>query len=93
MLTFVRKQKAHRMSDYHLIVSNDFDNEEVDLSIDLPEIVSMKKHASLGLLYMLAIMELDADGVIADKMDALLRDGPINEIDATNAIRALITRG
>ncbi|AFU87633.1 hypothetical protein CcrKarma_gp116 [Caulobacter virus Karma] len=51
---------------------------------------SVRRHASQALLYGLAIMTLDQQGVIADTIDALLKAGPISEVDAVNRITLLM---
>lgn len=66
------------------------DDADVELIIDLPERPDIRKHVSLAGLYLLAIMSLDADGVIADRMDELLAQGSINEVDASNRIQHLL---
>lgn len=66
------------------------DDADVELVIDLPDRPDIRKHVSLAGLYMLAIMTLDAEGVIADRMDSLLASGSINEVDAANRIQQLL---
>ena len=63
---------------------------EVTLLVHVPEDPSIKRHASMGLLYGLAIMVLDKEGALGDTVELLLRDGPINEIDACNRITLLL---
>lgn len=48
-------------------------------------------HASQALLYGLAILSLDKRGIIADEIEALLKDGPINEQQAVEHINLLLT--
>ena len=62
----------------------------VELNIQLPGQPDIRKHVSLAGLYMLAIMELDQDGTIAERMDAIMDRGPVNEVDACNAIQLAI---
>lgn len=64
--------------------------EDVELVVDLPTRPSIRKHASLAGLYLLAIMTLDQDGTIADRIDQLLADTPINEVDCCNRIALLV---
>ncbi|AFU86594.1 hypothetical protein D869_gp320 [Caulobacter phage CcrRogue] len=70
-------------------VPADGDRGEVDLIIH-QTVPSIRRHASQALLYGLAIMTLDQQGVIADTIDALLAAGPINEVDAVNRIALLM---
>jgi hypothetical protein len=64
--------------------------EDVELNIELPNNPDVRRHASLALLYGLAIMSLDADGTIEKRVDELLTVGPISEVDACNRIALLI---
>jgi hypothetical protein len=64
--------------------------EDLELVIKTPEQPSVKKHASLAALYMLAVMTLDRDGTIERTVNALLADGAINEVDAVNRITLLL---
>jgi hypothetical protein len=63
---------------------------DADIEIGLLKNPSVKRHASMALLYGLAILTLDQTKVIAATIDKLLADGPINEVDACNRISLLI---
>jgi hypothetical protein len=66
--------------------------EDVELILDLPVAPSINRHASLALLYGLAIMMLDQDGSIQRRMDQILDQGAISEIDAVNHIQLLLLK-
>uniref|UniRef100_A0AB74UMD7 Uncharacterized protein n=1 Tax=Caulobacter phage BL57 TaxID=3348355 RepID=A0AB74UMD7_9VIRU len=70
-------------------VPADGDRGEADLIIHHTT-PSIRRHASQALLYGLAIMILDEKGVIGDTIDALLKQGPISEVDAVNRINILL---
>lgn len=74
---------------FSLFVPGDGDRGAVDMTLHTlkPDI---RRHASMALLYGLALMTLDQQGVIAETIDALLKDGPINEVDACNRISLLM---
>lgn len=50
----------------------------------------ISKHASLGSLVVLAILELDRDKVLNSKVEELLAHGPLNQIDVRNRINAIL---
>lgn len=64
--------------------------EDVELIVDTPSRPSLQRHASLALLYGLAIMKLDESGAISAMMDAILDEGPVSEVDAVNQITYLL---
>lgn len=66
--------------------------EDVEIITTAPDRPDIRKHVSLAGLYMLAILSLDADGTVEARMDDLLMDGAINEVDAANRIRLLTTK-
>ncbi len=65
-------------------------DEDVHLTVSRIDKPSIRRHASLALLYGLAILELDKAGVIEAKIEELLEAGPINEVDAANRITQLV---
>lgn len=66
--------------------------EDVEIVTSVPSEPSIRRPVSLALLYGLAILTLDHDGTIERRVDELLADGAISEIDAVNRI-ALLTKG
>ena len=70
-----------------------FDEREGDVQIltTTPTKPNIRHPASMALLYGLAILTLDADGVVERRMNELLDAGPINEVDACNRIAKLTT--
>lgn len=60
------------------------------LEISILSHPSVKRHASPGLLYGLAIMTLDQQGTINAMVETLLAAGPISEVDASNRITLLL---
>lgn len=66
------------------------DQEGVSLVTHLPQNPTVRKYANQGLLYGLAVLTLDREGVIEQTMERLEALGPINEVDAHNRITALI---
>ena len=91
-MTFSSTSDLFSLRQYALKVFDigEDDDADVELIIDLPERPDIRKHVSLAGLYILAIMTLDEEGVIADRMDALLAQGSINEVDAANRIQHLL---
>lgn len=65
---------------------------EVGLEVGMLEQPAITRHASPALLYGLAIMTLEQQGVIDAEINRLLHAGPINEIDACNRITLLLTQ-
>lgn len=66
------------------------EDEGVELNVQLPSNPDIRKHVSLAGLYLVAIMSLDQDGTIANRMDELMQRGAINEVDACNFIQTAI---
>lgn len=66
------------------------ERDEVRLFVHTTSTPSEEKHASLGLLYGLALMALDQQGAIASAIDALLADGPVSEAQAVEHINFLM---
>lgn len=91
-MTFSSTSDLFSLRQYTLKVFDigEDDDADVELIIDLPERPDIRKHVSLAGLYLLAIMSLDEEGLIADRMDALLAQGSINEVDAANRIQQLL---
>lgn len=80
---------------FHLTVldtEDDDGNAEVDLLVSTPSSPDIRAHASLGLLYGLALMTLDQDGTIERRMNQLLEAGPVSEVDAVNNINLLLLK-
>lgn len=73
---------------FTLAVYDDADNDVSLIARIVPP--DIRKHASLGLMYGLAILTLERMGAITQTIDDLLQDGPINEVDANNRIAALL---
>lgn len=72
-----------------------FDNNEenVDITVSIPQTPSITKHASLGLMYGLAWLLLEREGLVEKRVDYLLENGPMSEIDAVNNINLLLAMG
>lgn len=51
---------------------------------------SPHNHASLGLMYGLALLMLDRQGIIEEIVEGLLRSGPMSETDCADAIALLL---
>jgi len=51
---------------------------------------SVRKFASLGLFFGLAIMTLEREGVIEAKVNELMSGDPVNEVDVVNRITLLL---
>lgn len=83
---------ALRQYTLNLFDIGDDDNADVELIVNQPERPDIRKHVSLAGLYLLAVLSLDEEGVIADRMDELLLSGSINEVDAANRIQHLLRR-
>jgi hypothetical protein len=66
------------------------DEDGVSLTTHLPQNPTVRRYANQGLLYGLAILTLDRDGVIEKTMERLEEAGPINEVDAHNRITTLL---
>jgi len=66
--------------------------EDVQLVVDTPSAPSIRRHASLALIYGLAIMTLDQDGTIERRVDELMAAGMISEVDAVNKINLLLLK-
>lgn len=68
--------------------------EDLELIVQLPEKVDIRRHASMALLWGLAVMSLDQDGTIEKRMEALCdaAGGYINEADACNKINLLLMK-
>lgn len=69
---------------------NEDDEAQVDMLIHTKPGPRVTRHASQALLYGLAIMHLDEQGVISATIDKLLDRGPISEVDASNVIACLM---
>lgn len=92
---FLPEPDVPRPPDFQLIAIDTEDgegNEEVELLVSTPSNPNIRAHASLGLLYGLAIMTLDQDGTLEKRMTDLLDAGPINEVDAVNRINLLLLK-
>ncbi len=83
-------RQSDSLPAFILSAFNDNEDGDVTLQVHLPEDPSIRRHASMGLLYGLALLVLDKEGTVASAIDRLLEDGPINEIDATNRITLLL---
>lgn len=83
---------ALRQYTLNLFDIGEDDDADVELIVNLPERPDIRKHVSLAGLYLLAIMTLDEEGVIAERMNTLLDGGCINEVDAANRIQQLLRR-
>jgi hypothetical protein len=72
-----------------------FDNNEdnIDITVNIPRTPDIKKHASLGLMYGLAWLLLEREGLVEKRVDFLLENGPMNEVDAVNSINLLLSMG
>lgn len=71
-------------------IGDDGDRSAVNILVGEAFRPDVKKHASAALLYGLAILTLDAQGVIAAEVDRLMDAGPISEVDAINRISLLL---
>lgn len=82
------------MSEMPAFILSVFDNgaDDIELAINIPEEPQLDRHASLALLYGLAILTLDRQGTLNAMIDQFLIEGPINEIDATNRITLLMMK-
>ncbi|UTC29038.1 hypothetical protein MARCHEWKA_05290 [Brevundimonas phage vB_BpoS-Marchewka] len=81
-----------RQYTLNLFDIGDDEEADVELIVNLPERPDIRKHVSLAGLYLLAVLSLDEEGLIADRMDELLASGSINEVDAANRIQHLLRR-
>lgn len=93
-MTFTSNDHLFALRQYtlNLFDIGEDDDADVEMIVNLPERPDIRKHVSLSGLYLLAIMSLDAEGVIADRMNDLLDGGSINEVDAANRIQQLLRR-
>lgn len=66
------------------------DEDGVSLQAHLPKNPTVRKYADQGLLFGLAILTLDREGVIEATIERLEAAGPINEVDAHNRITTLL---
>jgi hypothetical protein len=66
--------------------------EAVELLVSTPTSPNIRFHASAALMFGLAIMTLDQDGTIERRMEQLIANGPINEVDAVNRINLLLLK-
>jgi hypothetical protein len=66
------------------------DEDGVSLQTHIPQNPDIRRYANQGLLYGLAILTLDREGVIEATMERLEAAGPINEVDAHNRITSLL---
>lgn len=71
-------------------VGEDGDRGQVEILVHTTSEPSIERHASMGLLYGLAILTLEQQGVIAETIEAMLRQGSISEADAVARITLLI---
>jgi hypothetical protein len=94
LLEALQQQEAPSLQTFRLTAFDmgEDGEEDVELVVDTPSDPSRHRHASLALLYGLAIMTLDQDGTIERRMDELLQAGAINEIDAINKINFLLMK-
>ncbi|USN14200.1 hypothetical protein PAPPERLAPAPP_05300 [Brevundimonas phage vB_BpoS-Papperlapapp] len=83
---------ALRQYTLDLFDVGDDEEADVELIVNFPERPDIRKHVSLAGLYLLAVLTLDEEGLIADRMDELLASGSINEVDAANRIQHLLRR-
>lgn len=63
--------------------------EDVEIITNVPAHPDIRRHASLALLFGLAVMSLDQDGTIERRIDELMEHGFISEVDAVNQINLL----
>lgn len=63
---------------------------DVSFTVDFDAEPDIRKHAALGSIVILAILELDVDRVLQKKIDELLAQGPINEVDLRNRINQIL---
>lgn len=75
-----------------IILARTEDREVVTTSFDVQGRPSVERHASKALLYAVAMSQLIQNGVLDQIVDALLVDGPISEIDATNRLSTTLLR-
>lgn len=71
-------------------VPEDGDRGDIDINVAFTDEPDARRHASMGLLYGLAILTLDRNGTLSATIDAILSGGPINEVDAANRIATLM---
>lgn len=76
--------------DFALSCWPEEDGAAVSLLASYPENPNPAKHASMALLYGLAIMTLDQQGVLDQTIDRLLAAGPISEPEAVARITLLL---
>lgn len=74
---------------FSLWVPEDGDRSQIDFHVNIPTEPSIRRHASHALVYGLALMTLDRQGVITATIDRLLATGPISETDCCNRIAEL----
>lgn len=80
--------RAEIVPEFSLLV---FDSgEDVDISIHVPREPDIRKHASLGMIYGLALLTLERQGLVQEAVDHYLAQGPMNEVDCLNAIHLLL---
>jgi len=76
--------------DFALSAWKPEDGDDIDLVIHVPENPSATKLASLPLIYGLAVMTLEQQGVIARQMNLLQIAGPVTEAAACEAIALIL---
>lgn len=71
-------------------IGDDGDRGEINILVHTRQDAAIERHASMALLYGLAILALDQQGTIQATIDQMLAAGPINEIEAVNRINFLL---
>lgn len=82
--------KGEMIPEFSLMV---FDNgENVDIAIHTPRQPDISKHASLGMLYGLALLTLERQGYVQHVVDHYMQQGTMSEIDCMNAITLIMDK-
>jgi hypothetical protein len=79
------------LPQFVLTIVDDGQN-DIDILPSFTKTPSPLEHASLGLMYGLAILMLDREGAMEDIVEALLKTGPMSEVDCVNAISLLMSQ-
>lgn len=74
--------------EFSLLVFDEGNN--VDIAIHTPREPDIRRHASLGMLYGLALLSLERQGLVQKAVDHFLEHGPMNEVDCINAMNLLL---
>lgn len=80
--------------EYPAFVLEVYDNglDDIELNLNIPNEPDINNHASLALLYALAILTLDRQGTLNKMIEQFLATGPINEVDCANQITLLMAK-